>query len=376
MKKLKVMTIVGTRPELIKLSRVIAELDKTSNHILVHTGQNYDDELNKVFFEDLEIRQPDYYLNAAGDSAVETVAQVISKVDPVITDEKPDAILLYGDTNSCLSAIVAKRRKVPLFHMEAGNRSFDERVPEEINRRIVDHISDINMPLTEHARRYLVQEGIKPETIIKTGSCMEEVLEYYDEKINSSKICSKLGLSLGNYFVISAHREENVDTPERLFGLVDSLNALVEKYDVPAIFSVHPRTKARLDELPETKLDARVKLMKAMGFMDYIQLQKNAKCVISDSGTIAEESSLLKFPAVTLRQAHERPEGMDEGILIMSDIKPEQVLESVETILSQHDNFAMKPVEDYCGGKVSVKVSRIIHSYTDYINRTVWRDNN
>tara|TARA_A100001011_G_scaffold191429_1_gene200084 strand:- start:1261 stop:2391 length:1131 start_codon:yes stop_codon:yes gene_type:complete len=376
MKKLKVMTIVGTRPELIKLSRVIAELDKTSNHILVHTGQNYDDELNKVFFEDLEIRQPDYYLNAAGDSAVETVAQVISKVDPVITDEKPDAILLYGDTNSCLSAIVAKRRKVPLFHMEAGNRSFDERVPEEINRRIVDHISDINMPLTEHARRYLIQEGIKPETIIKTGSCMEEVLEYYDEKINSSKICSKLGLSLGNYFVISAHREENVDTPERLFGLVDSLNALVEKYDVPAIFSVHPRTKARLDELPETKLDARVKLMKAMGFMDYIQLQKNAKCVISDSGTIAEESSLLKFPAVTLRQAHERPEGMDEGILIMSDIKPEQVLESVETILSQHDNFAMKSVEDYCGGKVSVKVSRIIHSYTDYINRTVWRDNN
>jgi UDP-N-acetylglucosamine 2-epimerase (non-hydrolysing) len=374
MKNLKVMTIVGTRPELIKLSRVIAELDKTSNHILVHTGQNYDDELNKVFFEDLEIRQPDYYLNAAGDSAVETVAQVISKVDPVITDEKPDAILLYGDTNSCLSAIVAKRRKVPLFHMEAGNRSFDERVPEEINRRIVDHISDINMPLTEHARRYLIQEGIRPETIIKIGSCMEEVLEYYDKKINSSKICSELGLSSRNYFVISAHREENVDTPERLSELVNSLNALVEKYDIPAIFSVHPRTKARLDELPESKLDKKVKLMKAMGFMDYIQLQKNAKCVISDSGTIAEESSLLKFPAVTLRQAHERPEGMDEGILIMSDIKPEQVLQSVETILYQHDNFAMKSVKDYCGGKVSVKVSRIIHSYTDYINRTVWRD--
>ena len=374
MKNLKVMTIVGTRPELIKLSRVIAELDKTSNHILVHTGQNYDDELNKVFFEDLEIRQPDYYLNAAGDSAVETVAQVISKVDPVITDEKPDAILLYGDTNSCLSAIVAKRRKVPLFHMEAGNRSFDERVPEEINRRIVDHISDINMPLTEHARRYLIKEGIRPETIIKIGSCMEEVLEYYDKKINSSKICSELGLSSRNYFVISAHREENVDTPERLSELVNSLNALVEKYDIPAIFSVHPRTKARLDELPESKLDKRVKLMKAMGFMDYIQLQKNAKCVISDSGTIAEESSLLKFPAVTLRQAHERPEGMDEGILIMSDIKPEQVLQSVETILYQHDNFAMKSVKDYCGGKVSVKVSRIIHSYTDYINRTVWRD--
>lgn len=376
MKKLKIMTIVGTRPELIKLSRVIAELDKTSNHILVHTGQNYDDELNKVFFDDLEIRQPDYYLNAAGDSAVETVSQVISKVDPVIIDEKPNAILLYGDTNSCLSAIVAKRRKVPLFHMEAGNRSFDERVPEEINRRIVDHISDINMPLTEHARRYLIQEGIKPETIIKIGSCMEEVLEYYSEKINASKICSQLGLNSGDYFVISAHREENVDTPERLSGLMNSLNTLVEEYDIPAIFSVHPRTKARLDDLPESKLDERVKLMKAMGFMDYIQLQKNARCVISDSGTIAEESSLLKFPAVTLRQAHERPEGMDEGILIMSDIKPYQVLESVKTVLSQHESFAMKPVKDYCGGKVSVKVSRIIHSYTDYVNRTVWREYN
>lgn len=376
MKKLKVMTIVGTRPELIKLSRVIAELDNTSNHILVHTGQNYDDELNKVFFDDLEIRKPDYYLNAAADSAVETVAQVISKVDPVITDERPDAILLYGDTNSCLSAIVAKRRKVPLFHMEAGNRSFDERVPEEINRRIVDHISDINMPLTEHARRYLIQEGIRPETIIKIGSCMEEVLEHYSKKINASKICSQLGLKSGNYFVISAHREENVDTPERLSGLMNSLNALVEEYDIPAIFSVHPRTKARLDDLSESKLDERVKLMKAMGFMDYIQLQKNARCVISDSGTIAEESSLLKFPAVTLRQAHERPEGMDEGILIMSDIKLNQVLESVETVLAQHENFAVRPVKDYCGGKVSVKVSRIIHSYTDYINRTVWRDYN
>ncbi len=374
MKRLKVMTIVGTRPELIKLSRVLAELDNSTNHILVHTGQNYDDELNKVFFDDLEIREPDYYLDAAAESAVETVSQVISKIDPVIVNEKPDAILLYGDTNSCLSAIVAKRRKVPLFHMEAGNRSFDERVPEEINRRIVDHISDINMPLTEHARRYLIQEGIRPETIIKIGSCMEEVLEYYSDKINSSDICSRLNLKSGSYFVISAHREENVDTPERLLGLMNSLNSLVEKYDIPAIFSVHPRTKARLDQLTDSTLDERIKLMKAMGFMDYIQLQKNAKCVISDSGTIAEESSLLKFPAVTLRQAHERPEGMDEGILIMSDIVSEQVLDSVETILSQHKHFAMRPVQDYCGGKVSVKVSRIIHSYTDYINRTVWRD--
>ena len=374
MKKLKVMTIVGTRPELIKLSRVIAELDRSSNHILVHTGQNYDDELNKVFFEDLEIRPPDHYLNAAAESAVETVAQVLSKIDPVIIKEKPDAILLYGDTNSCLSAIVAKRRKVPLFHMEAGNRSFDERVPEEINRRIVDHISDINMPLTEHARRYLIAEGIRPETIIKIGSCMQEVLEYYEDKIQSSDICARLNLETGNFFVVSAHREENVDTPERLANLMDSLNNLAETYNIPVIFSVHPRTKSRLDQLPDSNLDDRIKLMKAMGFMDYIQLQKSSKCVISDSGTIAEESSLLKFPAVTLRQAHERPEGMDEGTLIMSDLNPDQVLESVETILSQHSRFELNPVEDYLGGKVSVKVSRIIHSYTDYINRTVWRN--
>tara|TARA_B100000989_G_C19515946_1_gene461650 strand:- start:99 stop:1226 length:1128 start_codon:yes stop_codon:yes gene_type:complete len=374
MKKLKVMTIVGTRPELIKLSRVIAELDSSANHILVHTGQNYDDELNKVFFEDLEIRQPDYFLHAAGASAVETVSQVISKVDPVILKEKPDAILLYGDTNSCLSAIVAKRRKVPLFHMEAGNRSFDERVPEEINRRIVDHISDINMPLTEHARRYLIQEGIRPETIIKIGSCMEEVLDYYSSKINKSDICNDLELEPGKYFLISAHREENVDTPDRLRGLMESLNLLVQTYNIPIIFSVHPRTKARLDEIKEIKFDPKIKLMKAMGFIDYVQLQKKAKCVISDSGTIAEESSLLQIPAVTLRQAHERPEGMDEGLLIMSDIYPEQVTASVETVLAQKDRFNADDVSDYRGGKVSIKVSRIIYSYTDYVKRTVWRE--
>lgn len=374
MKKLKVMTIVGTRPELIKLSRVIAELDSSANHILVHTGQNYDDELNKVFFEDLEIRQPDYFLHAAGASAVETVSQVISKVDPVILKEKPDAILLYGDTNSCLSAIVAKRRKVPLFHMEAGNRSFDERVPEEINRRIVDHISDINMPLTEHARRYLIQEGIRPETIIKIGSCMEEVLDYYSSKINKSDICNDLELEPGKYFLISAHREENVDTPDRLRGLMESLNLLAQTYNIPIIFSVHPRTKARLDEIKEIKFDPKIKLMKAMGFIDYVQLQKKAKCVISDSGTIAEESSLLQIPAVTLRQAHERPEGMDEGLLIMSDIYPEQVIASVETVLAQKDRFNANDVSDYRGGKVSIKVSRIIYSYTDYVKRTVWRE--
>jgi len=376
MNKMKVMTIVGTRPELIKLSRVIAELDKTTNHILVHTGQNYDDELNKVFFDDLEIRNPDYYLDAAGGTAVETIAQVLSKVDPVMSKEDPDAVLLYGDTNSCLSAIVAKRRKIPLFHMEAGNRSFDERVPEEINRRIVDHISDINMPLTEHARRYLIQEGIRSETIIKIGSCMEEVLNYYRPKFEKSKICENLGLIKGEYFLISAHREENVDTPKRLEGLMDSLEALVEEYDIPIIFSVHPRTKAKLDDLSRNTFHKKIKLMKAMGFMDYIKLQQHAKCVISDSGTIAEESSLLKIPAVTLRQAHERPEGMDEGLLIMSDLTPEKVLQSVEIVLSQHGERGerIKQVEDYNGGNVSLKVSRIIQSYTDYINRTVWRD--
>ena len=378
MNKMKVMTIVGTRPELIKLSRVIAELDKTMDHVLVHTGQNYDDELNKVFFDDLEIRQPDYYLDAAGETAVETISQVLSKVDPVMLKEDPDAVLLYGDTNSCLSAIVAKRRKIPLFHMEAGNRSFDERVPEEINRRIVDHISDINMPLTEHARRYLIQEGIRSETIIKIGSCMEEVLDYYRPKFDKSKICETLGLTQNQYFLISAHREENVDTPERLVGLMDSLEALVEEYNVPVIFSVHPRTKARLDELSNNSFHEKIVLMKAMGFMDYIKLQQHAKCVISDSGTIAEESSLLKIPAVTLRQAHERPEGMDEGLLIMSDLTPEKVLQSVEMVLSQHGESGekLRQVEDYNGGNVSLKVSRIIQSYTDYINRTVWRNYN
>ena len=376
MKKLKVMTIVGTRPELIKLSRVMAELDRSTDHVLVHTGQNYDDELNRVFFEDLEIRQPDYYLEAAGANAVETIAQVLSKSDPVMAKEQPDAILLYGDTNSCMAAIAAKRRKIPVFHMEAGNRSFDERVPEEINRRIVDHISDINMPLTEHARRYLIAEGIKAETVIKTGSCMQEVLEYYAPKIEKSDAIARLGLEPRRYFLVSAHREENVDTPQRLESLLQSLNALADIYDVPIIFSVHPRTRKRLDNLECSNVDARIRFMKAMGFLDYIQLQKQAMCVISDSGTIAEEGSLLNLPAVTLRQAHERPEGMDEGTVIMSDVEPERVLQAVAMALSHFD--AEKPeirqVADYNGGRVSLKVVRIIQSYTDYIRRTVWRE--
>lgn len=376
MKKMKVMTIVGTRPELIKLSRVIAELDRTAEHLLVHTGQNYDDELNRIFFDDLEIRQPDYYLDAAGATAVETIAQVLSKVDPVLAKEQPDAILLYGDTNSCMAAIAAKRRKIPVFHMEAGNRSFDERVPEEINRRIVDHISDINMPLTEHARRYLLAEGIRPETVIKTGSCMQEVLEYYAPKIEKSDAVERLGLKPGEYFLISAHREENIDTPERLTGLLDSLNALAEHYEVPVIFSVHPRTRKRLDDLGYGNIDPRISFMKAMGFLDYIQLQKQAMCVVSDSGTIAEEGSLLNLPAVTLRQAHERPEGMDEGTVIMADVDPERVLQAVAMAIAHFDASAppIRQVADYNGGRVSLKVVRIIQSYTDYIRRTVWRE--
>ncbi len=377
MKKLKVMTIVGTRPELIKLSRVIAELDKQMDHVLVHTGQNYDDELNKVFFDDLEIRQPDIYLDAAADTAIETIAQVISRVDPVMEKEKPDAILLYGDTNSCMAAIVAKKRKVPVFHMEAGNRCFDDRVPEEINRRIVDHISDINMPLTEHARRYLIAEGIKPETIIKTGSCMQEVLEYYAHKIEESDILKRLKLQEKKYFLVSAHREENVDTPQRLEGLLESLNILAEKYDVPVIFSVHPRTQKRLEKLSQNNVDKRVQFMKAMGFLDYIQLQKNALCVISDSGTIAEEGSLLNLPAVTVRQAHERPEGMDEGTLIMSDVFPQELVQAVSIVLNQYgkESAIYNHVDDYQGGAVSIKIARIIQSYTSYVMRTVWKLN-
>jgi len=375
MKKLKVMTVVGTRPELIKLSRVMAELDHCFNHCLVHTGQNYDDELNRVFFNELEIRQPDHYLDAAGETAAETIAQVISKVDKVLENEKPDAILLYGDTNSCMSAIVAKRRKIPVFHMEAGNRCFDDRVPEEINRRIVDHISDINMPLTEHARRYLLAEGIRSETVIKTGSCMQEVLEYYADKIDQSDVLKRLELSPNGYFLISAHREENVDSPKRLAGLLESLNGLADTHDCPIVFSVHPRTQKRLNDLGHGNIDSRIRFMKALGFLDYIQLQKQAKCVISDSGTIAEESSLLGFPAVTIRQAHERPEGMDEGTLIMSDLIPERLLASVAIILGQHKRGKLAAVvADYQGGNVSIQVARIIQSYTDYIRRTVWRE--
>ena len=371
---LKVMTLVGTRPELIKMSRVIAELDQHVNHVLVHSGQNYDYELNQVFFDDLEIRKPDHFLGAAGETAAQTIAEVITKADEVLELEKPDAILLYGDTNTCLAVIAAKRRKVPVFHMEAGNRCFDQRVPEELNRKVLDHLSDINMVLTEHARRYLLDEGINPETIIKTGSHMEEVLGFYMPKIQQSDVLARTGLEANRFFIVSAHREENVDTPENLRDLLDTLKALAEKYQYPILVSTHPRTKKRLEALGESLDHPLIRFEKPFGLLDYIKLQMNAFCVLSDSGTITEEASLLNLPAITIRNAHERPEGMDEGTLIMSGLKVERVLESVKVVTSQHnaENRVIPIVKDYQAGPVSKQVLRIVLSYTDYINRTVW----
>lgn len=372
---LKVMTIVGTRPELIKMSRVIAELDQHTQHVLVHTGQNYDYELNQLFFEDLAIRKPDYFLEAVGENAAQTIARVIDKSDEVMEKEKPDAVLLYGDTNSCLAVISAKRRKIPVFHMEAGNRCFDQRVPEELNRKVLDHLSDINLVLTEHARRYLIAEGVRPETIIKTGSHMREVLDYYMPKIQASDVLARMGLEQGRYFIVSAHREENVDTPENLTDMVETLNALAAQYEFPVIVSTHPRTQKRLDALNLDKLDSRIQFLKPFGFCDYVKLQMEALCVVSDSGTITEEGSLLNLPAITIRNAHERPEGMDVGTLIMAGLKKERVLDAVRVIIAQHDRNTrmMAPVEDYEAQSVSRKILRIVLSYTDYVNRTVWR---
>jgi UDP-N-acetyl-L-fucosamine synthase len=372
---LKVMTIVGTRPELIKMSRVIAEFDTHTQHILVHTGQNYDYELNQVFFDNLNIRKPDYFLEAVGETVAQTIGRVIEKSDEVMETEKPDAILLYGDTNSCLSVISAKRRKIPVFHMEAGNRCFDQRVPEELNRKVLDHLSDINLVLTEHARRYLIAEGIRPETIIKTGSHMREVLDFYMPKILQSDILKQVGLQSNAYFIVSAHREENVDSPTNLLDLVDTLNALAEKYQYPVMVSTHPRTRKRLDDLELGVLNPLIQFSKPFGFFDYIKLQMEAYCVVSDSGTITEEASLLNLPAITIRNAHERPEGMDVGTLIMSGLKKERVLDAVEVIVSQHDKKAriMHPVGDYEAGPVSKQVLRVVMSYVDYVNRTVWQ---
>ena len=370
------MTIVGTRPEIIKLSRVMAELDKNVEHILVHTGQNYDFELNEIFFKDLGVRKPDYFLNAVGKTTAETIGNILIKSDEIFEKVYPDAVLLYGDTNSCLSVISAKRRQIPIFHMEAGNRCFDQRVPEELNRKIVDHLSDINMPLTEQARDYLIKEGIRPETIIKTGSCMKEILTYYKEKIDNCDIIERLLVEKRKYFIVSIHREENVDYPENLKKLVDSLNALAEKYKFPVIVSTHPRTQKRLDDIKnEIELNPLVKYMKPMGFFDYIALQKNACCVISDSGTITEESSILNFPAIMIRMAHERPEGMDEGTVIMSGIERNRVLEAVNIMVEQYNQNpnSIRIINDYNVDNVSTKVVRIILSYIDFVNRTVWK---
>jgi UDP-N-acetylglucosamine 2-epimerase len=371
---LKVMTIVGTRPELIKMSRVIAEFDKHTTHVLVHTGQNYDYELNQLFFEDLDIRKPDYFLEAVGENASQTIARVIEKSDAVMEKEKPDAVMLYGDTNSCLAVIAAKRRKIPVFHMEAGNRCFDQRVPEELNRKVLDHLSDINLVLTEHARRYLIAEGIRPETIIKTGSHMREVLDYYMPKIQASDVLSRMGLKSQGFFIVSAHREENVDTPQNLKDMVETLNALAQTYDVPVIVSTHPRTQKRLDAIEWGELHPHIKFLKPFGFFDYIKLQMEALCVVSDSGTITEEGSLLNLPAITIRNAHERPEGMDVGTLIMAGLKKERVLDAVRVIVEQHDRSSrtMEPVADYEAQAVSKKLLRVVLSYVDYINRTVW----
>lgn len=372
---LKVMTIVGTRPELIKMSRVISELDMNTKHILVHTGQNYDYELNQLFFEDLDIRKPDHFLEVVGDNAAQTIACVIEKSDKVMEQEKPDAVMLYGDTNSCLAVISAKRRKIPVFHMEAGNRCFDQRVPEELNRKVLDHLSDINLVLTEHARRYLIAEGVRPETIIMTGSHMREVLDYYMPKIMASNVLVRMGLEQGRYFIVSMHREENVDTPQNLADLVQTLNALAAHHQIPVIVSTHPRTQKRLDALNLGKLDSRIRFLKPFGFCDYVKLQIEALCVVSDSGTITEEASLLNLPAVTIRNAHERPEGMDVGTLIMAGLKKDSVLDAVRVIIAQHDRNIrlMAPVRDYEAKSVAKKILRIVLSYTDYVNRTVWR---
>ena len=371
---LKVMTIVGTRPEIIKLSRVIAELDKYVEHIIVHTGQNYDYELNEIFFQELHIRKPDYFLNVAGKNAAETIANVICKSDELMEQVKPDAVLLYGDTNSCISVIAAQRKKIPIFHMEAGNRCFDQRVPEEINRKIVDHLSDINMPLSEHARKYLLAEGLRPETIIKTGSPMTEVLLYHKDEIERNDVLEKEGLKKGEYFIVSTHREENVDSERNFSDLLVSLSAIVEKYRKKVIVSTHPRTRKKLEAIGFVNSNPMIEFMKPFGFMEYIKLQQNAFCVISDSGTITEESSILHFPAITIRQTHERPEGMDEGTLVMTGLNSSSILDSIDVVTSQYakNKNTIHSIPDYAADNVSKKVVRIILSYTDYVNRTVW----
>lgn len=373
MKKLKVMTVIGTRPEIIRLSRVIVELDKYCDHVLVHTGQNYDYELNEIFFDDLGVRKPDYFLNAAGETGSETIGNVIIAVDRLLEKARPEALLVLGDTNSCIAVLPAKRRKIPTFHMEAGNRCFDMRVPEEINRRIVDHTADINLTYSSIARDYLLAEGLSPDHIIKTGSPMFEVLNYYREGIMASKVLSRLRLKKNEFFVVSMHREENIDFDKNFLKLVNIINTVADQYNLPVLVSTHPRTQKRINALSIT-FHSNIKLLKPLSFTDYNKMQLSARAVLSDSGTINEESSILNFPALNLREAHERPEGMEETAVMMVGLELERVLQALSIIESQGrgDRRNLRLVADYNMPNVSEKVLRIVHSYTDYVNRTIW----
>jgi len=373
-KKLKVLTVVGTRPEIIRLSRVIAKLDEHCEHILVHTGQNYDYELNQIFFDDLALRLPDVFLNAVGENASDTIGKIISSVDSVLREFNPDALMVLGDTNSCLSVIPAKRLKIPIFHMEAGNRCFDLRVPEEINRRIVDHTADVNLTYSSIAREYLLKEGLPPDLVIKTGSPMLEVLSYYKSKISVSNILKELNLSEGKYFVVSAHREENIDADKNLKKLIEILNFIAEEYKLPIIVSTHPRTRKRID-LMGFDFNEHIRLLKPLSFTDYVFLQMNAKVVLSDSGTISEESSILNFRALNLREAHERPEGMEEGAVMLVGLNKERVFQGLKILDTQSlgENRLLKIVNDYNVDNVSDKILRVVHSYVDYVNRTIWK---
>ncbi|RBO14074.1 MULTISPECIES: non-hydrolyzing UDP-N-acetylglucosamine 2-epimerase [Pantoea] len=375
MKKLKIVSVVGTRPEIIRLSRVLDKLDQYCEHILVHTGQNYDYELNEVFFNDLNVRKPDFFLDAAGKNAAETIGQVIIKIDQVFAEVQPEAMLVLGDTNSCISAIAAKRRKIPIFHMEAGNRCFDQRVPEETNRRIVDHTADVNLTYSDIAREYLLAEGLPADRVIKTGSPMYEVLTHYMPQIDGSDVLERLQLQANQFFVVSAHREENVDSPKQLAKLADILNTIAEKYQLPVIVSTHPRTRNRI-EANGIVFHEKIQLLKPLGFHDYNHLQKHARAVLSDSGTITEESSIMNFPALNIREAHERPEGFEEASVMMTGLERDRVLQALTVLETQPrgEERLLRQVYDYSMPNVSDKVVRIIHSYTDYIKRVVWKE--